>query len=177
MMQPTDSQRAELARHYARIGYVQGELWPPPPASLEPAEVIAILKTIPDGAGREGYIAALASGGKPAAVNFVANNELALHVADPTIAEKFYTEVLGCAVFNRAPDCISLTNGALKLYLIRDPAPTHDAVILSFSVTNHATALARLQSAGCTLVPIGPHAPGKSYVRDPHGVVFDVVER
>jgi hypothetical protein len=173
----TDGQRADLARHFARIGYAQGELWPPPPASLEPADVIALLKTIPDGAGRDAYIAALASGGKPVAVNFVANNELALHVADLVAAEKFYTEVLGCVVFNRAPDCISLNNGALKLYLVRDPAPTHDAVIPSFSVTNRAIALARLQSVGCTLVPIGPHAPGKFYVKDPHGITFDVVER
>src|SRR5438045_2882354 len=172
----TDSQRAELARHYARIGYVQGDLWPPAPANLEPTDVIALLKTIPDGAGRAGYVAALATGGKPVPITFVANNELALHVADPAAAEKFYTEVLGCVVFNRAPDCISLTNGALKLYLLRDPAPTHDAVIPSFSVTNRAAALARLQSAGCVLVPIGPHAPGDSYVKDPHGILFDVVE-
>jgi Glyoxalase-like domain len=176
-MQWTDGQRADLARHFARIGYAQGELWPPPPATLEPAAVIALLKTIPDGAGREAYIAALASGGKPVAVNFVANNELALHVADLVAAEKFYTEVLGCVVFDRKPDCISLNNGALKLYLVRDPARTHDAVIPSFSVKNRAVAVARLQSAGCTLVPIGPHAPGQSYVKDPHGVIFDVVER
>jgi catechol 2,3-dioxygenase-like lactoylglutathione lyase family enzyme len=110
-------------------------------------------------------------------MDFVANNELALHVADPAAAEKFYTEVLGCVVFDRAPDCISLTNGALKLYLLRDPAPTHDAVIPSFSVTSRATALTQLRSAGCSLVPIGPHAPGEFYLRDPHGIIFDVVER
>ena len=173
----TDGQRADLARHYARIGYVQGELWPAPPPNLEPADVIALLKGIPDGAGRDGYIAALASGGKPVPVAFVANNELALHVADPAAAEKFYTEVLGCVVFDRKPDCVSLTNGALKLYLLRDPAPTHDAVIPSFSVKNRATALARLQSEGCALVPIGPHAAGEFYVKDPYGIVFDVVER
>jgi catechol 2,3-dioxygenase-like lactoylglutathione lyase family enzyme len=173
----TDGQRADLARHYARIGYVQGELWPAPPPNLEPAEVIALLKAIPDGAGREGYIAALASGGKPVPVSFVANNELALHVADPAAAEKFYTEVLGCVVFDRKPDCVSLTNGALKLYLLRDPAPSHDAVIPSFGVKNRAVALARLQSLGCALVPIGPHAPGEFYVKDPAGIVFDVVER
>ena len=175
----TDSQRADLARHYARIGYAQGELWPAPPGNLEPADVIALLKTIPDGAGREAYIAALKAVGKPVpavTVDFIANNELALHVTDPAAAEKFYAEVLGCVVFDRAPDCISLTNGALKLYLLRDPARTHDAVIPSFSVTNRAAALARLQAAGCTLVPIGPHAPGEFYVKDPHGIIFDVVE-
>jgi catechol 2,3-dioxygenase-like lactoylglutathione lyase family enzyme len=173
----TDSQRGEVTRHYTRIGYVQGELWPQPPDTLDPADFIALLKTIPDGAGREAYIAALAGGGKPVPINFVGNNELALHVSDPVAAEKFYTEVLGCVVFDREPNCISLTNGALKLYLLRDPAPTHDAVIPSFSVTNRAAALARLKSAGCALVPIGPHAPGEFYVKDPHGIIFDVVER
>jgi len=173
----TDSQRGEVTRHYTRIGYVQGDLWPQPPDSLEAADFIALLKTIPDGAGREAYIAALASGGKPVPINFVGNNELALHVSDPVAAEKFYIEVLGCVVFNREPNCISLTNGALKLYLLRDPARTHDAVIPSFSVTNRAAALARLKSAGCALVPIGAHAPGEFYVQDPHGIIFDVVER
>jgi predicted enzyme related to lactoylglutathione lyase len=175
----TDGQRADLARHYARIGYQQGELWPAPPDNLEPADVVALLKAIPDGAGRDGYIAALKTGGKPALipVTFIANNELALHVADPAAAEKFYTEVLGCVAFNRTPNCISLTNGALKLYLLRDPASTHEPVIPSFSVTNRAAALARLQAAGCALVPVGPHAPGESYIKDPHGIVFDVVER
>ena len=110
-------------------------------------------------------------------MTFLGNNELALHVADPSAAEKFYTEVLGCVVFDRTPDCISLTNGALRLYLLRDPVRTHDAVIPSFDVPDRAAALARLQSAGCTLVPIGPHAPDDFYVRDPYGVIFDVTER
>ena len=108
---------------------------------------------------------------------FTANNELALHVADPATAERFYTDTLGCVVVDRTPDCISLTNGALRLYLLRDPVRTHDAVVPSFDVPDRSAALARLQAAGCTLVPIGPHAPGDFYVRDPYGVIFDVIER
>ena len=107
----------------------------------------------------------------------IANNELALHVPDPAVAEAFYVDVLGCTVVDRTPDCISLTNGALRLYLLRDPVRTHDAVIPSFDVANRANAFTHLQAAGCTLVPIGPHAPGDFYLRDPHGIVFDVIER
>lgn len=176
----TDSQRAELARQYTRVGYVQGELWPAPPDTLEPAEFLELLKSIPTGAGREAYIAALKAGKPVPKIDpetFVANNELALHVADPAAAEKFYTEVLGCTVFDRKPDCISMTNGPLSLYLLRDPKPQHDAVVPSFDVKNRAAALAQLQAAGCVLVPIGPHAPGEFYVKDPHGILFDVVER
>lgn len=108
---------------------------------------------------------------------FTANNELALHVPDPVAAEPFYVDVLGCEVVNRTDDCIALRNGALRLYLLRDPRPTHEAVVPSFDVPDRAAALEVLQRAGCTLVPIGPHAPGEHYVRDPHGVLFDVLER
>ncbi len=110
-------------------------------------------------------------------MTFCGNNELALHVADPRAAEEFYTGTLGCTVVDRTPDCISLTSGALRLYLLRDPVRTHDAVVPSFDVPDRAAALALLQSAGCTLVSIGPHAPGEFYVRDPHGIVCDLIER
>ena len=108
---------------------------------------------------------------------FRANNELALHVADPAHAVDFYANVLGCLVEDRTPDCITLRSGALRLYLLRDPAPTHEAVVPSFDVPDRAAALALLQQQGCTLVPIGPHAPGEYYVRDPFGVLFDVIAR
>lgn len=110
-------------------------------------------------------------------IPYSANDELALHVADPAAAEGFYTGVLGCTVVSRTADCIALASGALRLYLLRDPAPIHDTVVPSFNVPNRAAALAQLEQAGCTLVPIGPHAPGEHYVRDPYGIIFDVVER
>jgi len=50
-------------------------------------------------------------------------------------------------------------------------------VVPSFDVADRKAALATLQAAGCTLVPVGPHAPGEVYVKDPNGVVFDVTER
>jgi hypothetical protein len=58
-------QRAELAEHYRRIGYVQGELWPAPPDELTPEALLALFRSIPDGAGRAGYMAALAARAKP----------------------------------------------------------------------------------------------------------------
>ena len=110
-------------------------------------------------------------------MRFEANNELALHVPDPVAAERFYVDVLGCRVTDRADDCISLANGALRIYLLRDPARTHEPAVPSFDVDDRAASLDALQQAGCTLVPIGPHAPTGFYVRDPFGVLFDIVER
>lgn len=110
-------------------------------------------------------------------MTFAANNELAIHVADPETAAAFYVNVLGCLIFARDPDCISLSNGQLRLYLVRDPVRTHDAVVPSFDVPNRDAALKKLLAAGCTLTPIGPHSPGGMYVRDPFGVIFDVIQR
>ena len=105
------------------------------------------------------------------------NSELALHVADPASAVAFCTNVLGCTAISRSPDCIEVTSGALRLFLLRDPAPTHDVVVPSFDVPDRAAALRALVAAGCALVPIGPHSPDGVYVRDRYGVLFDVIER
>ena len=72
-----------------------------------------------------------------------ANNEIALHVAEPDVAERFYVDVLGCTVTDRKPDCISLTSGSLRLYLLRDPQPVHDRAIPSFDTPNRSAALER----------------------------------
>ncbi len=56
----SDTQRAEIAREYQRIGYKEGERWPAPPEELTASEIIALFKRMPDGAGRDGYCAELA---------------------------------------------------------------------------------------------------------------------
>lgn len=106
-----------------------------------------------------------------------ASDEIALHVPDPAAAAAFYVEVLGCREVARTEGWIELASGPLRLFLVRDPAPAHDATVLSFDAPDRAAALERLRERGCTLVPVGPHAPGEHYVRDPFGVVFDVLQR
>jgi hypothetical protein len=56
----TDQQQAELAGHYARIGFAQGQRWPAPPPELSPEQLLALFRRVPDGAGRAGYMAVLA---------------------------------------------------------------------------------------------------------------------
>lgn len=109
--------------------------------------------------------------------SFEANNELALHVPNPVEAAEFYVRALGCRVVDPNPDCVELASGALRLFLVPDPAPQHEPVVPSFTVSDRVAALEALKKAGCTLVPIGPHAPDGFYVRDPNGVLFDVVEK
>jgi catechol 2,3-dioxygenase-like lactoylglutathione lyase family enzyme len=110
-------------------------------------------------------------------MRIAANNEIALHVPDPTAALSFYRDVLGCVVTDPNPECIALTSGALRLYLVPDPKPTHETLVPSFDVDDRDAAIRELVAKGCTLVPIGPHAPGGFYLRDPFGMLFDLVQR
>jgi catechol 2,3-dioxygenase-like lactoylglutathione lyase family enzyme len=68
-------------------------------------------------------------------------------VPDPDAAAAFYADVLGCEVVLREPDCIEVVSGALRLFLLRDPVRTHDAVVASLDVTDRAAAVRHLQSA------------------------------
>jgi hypothetical protein len=52
-------QRAELAHEYERIGYRPGERWAAPPEELGPEDLLALMRTIPDGAGQGGWMGAL----------------------------------------------------------------------------------------------------------------------
>jgi hypothetical protein len=55
----TAEEKTELAREYARIGYHAGERWAAPPPELGPKQLLALMRTIPDGAGHAGWLAAL----------------------------------------------------------------------------------------------------------------------
>lgn len=59
-MEWSAQQRAELRDEYRRIGYVEGERWPAPPPELTSDDLLALFRSIPDGGGRAGYMAALA---------------------------------------------------------------------------------------------------------------------
>lgn len=88
-------------------------------------------------------------------MRIAANNEIALHVPDPTAALNFYRDVLGCVVTDPNPKCIALTSGALRLYLVPDPKPTHKTLVPSFDVSDREAAIGELVANGCTIVPIG----------------------
>jgi hypothetical protein len=61
----TLEQRAELAEQYARIGFLKGERWAAPPPDLTPEKLLALMRTIPDGAGHSGWLAALRANARP----------------------------------------------------------------------------------------------------------------
>ncbi|MHB1298602.1 MAG: hypothetical protein ACYC0B_08765 [Gemmatimonadaceae bacterium] len=51
----SEEQRKAVEDEYRRIGYVRGDLWPAPPPECTPVDLMALLRRVPDGTGREGW--------------------------------------------------------------------------------------------------------------------------
>ena len=49
-----------MAGEYGRVGCKTAKRWPAPPEDMTPDDLLAPLRTLPDGAGLVGYAAALA---------------------------------------------------------------------------------------------------------------------
>lgn len=56
----TPEQRAALERECARIGFRKDQLLPAPQRDLTPEEALTLFRSVPDGSGLQGYLAALA---------------------------------------------------------------------------------------------------------------------
>ncbi len=115
------------------------------------------------------------SGGDPARPGFISNGEVAIHVADLARAEHFYGDVLGFRLVGRTARQLEFDTGALRLYVNLDSRPL-PGFVPSFNVADRAAALEYLEAAGCKPVAVASQ-PGLHYLRDPFGLLFDVVER
>lgn len=57
----TTAHLTSLFLEYTRIGQCSGEAWRHPNREMDADEYISLLRRVPDGAGRRGYLALLAS--------------------------------------------------------------------------------------------------------------------
>jgi catechol 2,3-dioxygenase-like lactoylglutathione lyase family enzyme len=106
---------------------------------------------------------------------FRANNEIAIHVADLGKAAHFYGDVLGFKLLGRTERQLEFDTGALRLYVNLDSRPMA-GFIPSFDVSDREAAREYLFALGCKPVLI-PSQPGLYYMRDPFGLMFDLVQR
>jgi catechol 2,3-dioxygenase-like lactoylglutathione lyase family enzyme len=106
---------------------------------------------------------------------FRANNEVAIHVADLAKAAHFYGDVLGFKLLGRTERQLEFDTGALRLYVNLDSRPI-GSFVPSFNVGDREAAREYLEALGCKPVQV-PSQPGLYYMRDPFGLLFDLVER
>jgi catechol 2,3-dioxygenase-like lactoylglutathione lyase family enzyme len=111
----------------------------------------------------------------PPPPQFRSNSEVAVHVPDLGKAGHFYGEVLGFRLVSRTERQLEFDTGKLRLYVNLDSRPLH-SYVPSLDVADREAAREYLEAAGCKPVPISSQ-PGLYYMRDPFGMVFDLVER
>ena len=114
------------------------------------------------------------TGAEPQPV-FRSNSEIAVHVANLEKAEYFYAEVLGFKLLAKTTRQLEFDTGKLRLYVNLDSRPLA-SFVPSFDVADREAAREYLEAAGCKPVHIATH-PGLYYMRDPFGLLFDMVER
>ena len=106
---------------------------------------------------------------------FRSNNEVAVHVSDLAKAGHFYGEVLGFRLISGNERQLEFDTGKLRLYVNLDSRPL-PSYVPSLDVADREEAREYLEAAGCKPVAISSQ-PGLYYMRDPFGMLFDLVER
>ncbi len=104
---------------------------------------------------------------------FRASRDVIIRTENFTAATRFYGEVLGLPVAYNSDNLIGFDAGSFRLYV--EPGPAHGPVF-DFLVPDFAAAKGALLAAGCSLVEEDPGVP-RCYIRDPHGLVFNVAQR
>lgn len=88
-------------------------------------------------------------------------------------AVRFYKSVLGLNPVRHSKTLVGFETGAFCLYVEQGPAP---GPVFEFCVPDLAAAKKRLVAAGCTVVDEDPELP-RCYLRDPHGLTYNLAER
>jgi predicted enzyme related to lactoylglutathione lyase len=88
---------------------------------------------------------------------------------------RFYEENLGLAVTMKSGKLVGFETGSFQLFLERgdalDPGP-----VFEFCVNDVEAAKQKLLAAGCAIVAEDASVP-RCYIRDPHGLVFNLTAK
>jgi catechol 2,3-dioxygenase-like lactoylglutathione lyase family enzyme len=104
---------------------------------------------------------------------FRASRDVIIRTEDFAGATRFYTEVLGLPVAYRGENLIGFDAGSFRLYV--EPGPAHGPVF-DFRVPDFAAAKGALLAGGCAVIEENPAVP-RCYIRDPHGLVFNIEQQ
>jgi catechol 2,3-dioxygenase-like lactoylglutathione lyase family enzyme len=104
--------------------------------------------------------------------SFQASRDVIIRTEEFEEAVRFYESVLGLAIVHRTDTLVGFDAGAFRLYV--ESGPRH-AAVFDFRVPDIEGAKRALLSAGCAIVEEDPSVP-RCYIRDPHGLVFNIEE-
>ena len=104
---------------------------------------------------------------------FQASRDVIIRTQNLAATTQFYEGVFGLKVVVRRDTLVGLDAGAFRLYL--EEGPPHGPVF-DFLVPDLQAAKSALESAGCVVIEENPAVP-RCYIRDPHGLVFNIEQR
>lgn len=106
-------------------------------------------------------------------MNFKASRDVIIRADNFDEATKFYEHVLGLAVAYKSETLYGFDAGSFRLYV--EPGSPHGPVF-DFLVADFQAAKQALLAAGCTIQEEDRSVP-RCYIRDPHGLVFNIEQR
>jgi catechol 2,3-dioxygenase-like lactoylglutathione lyase family enzyme len=101
---------------------------------------------------------------------FKATRDVIVRTPSFAAAVEFYRAVLGLPIVYESPSLIGFDAGAIRLYV--EEGPAHGPVF-DFRVPDMEAAKRALLAAGCSVQEENPAVP-RCYLRDPHGLVFNI---
>ena len=104
---------------------------------------------------------------------FRASRDVIIRTENFAAATRFYGEVLGLPVAYNGDNLIGFDAGSFRLYV--EPGQVHGPVF-DFHVADFAAAKQALLAAGCSVLEENAAVP-RCYLRDPHGLVFNIEQR
>lgn len=107
------------------------------------------------------------------ALSFRASRDVIIRTGNFQEATRFYESVLGLPIVSSSESLVGFDAGAFRLYVEKGSmhGPVFDFLVSDVHAAKHA-----LLSAGCTVLEENPIVP-RCYIRDPHGLVFNIEQR
>jgi catechol 2,3-dioxygenase-like lactoylglutathione lyase family enzyme len=106
-------------------------------------------------------------------IDFKASRDVIIRTEKFAEAVQFYRQVLGLAIAHESAALVGFDAGSFRLYV--EPGPRHGPVF-DFLVSDFQAARQALLAAGCTVEEEDRSVP-RCYIRDPHGLVFNIEQR
>jgi predicted enzyme related to lactoylglutathione lyase len=97
-------------------------------------------------------------------------SDILIQADDPKAVALFYVRQLGFEITDETPELISLEGPNINLFI--EPGPALGPV-LEVSVSDVEEAKLRLTTNGCKVIKDEPEFP-RCYVRDPHGLIYNL---
>ncbi|HMK87435.1 MAG TPA: VOC family protein [Steroidobacteraceae bacterium] len=106
-------------------------------------------------------------------MNFRATRDVIIRTPDFGEAVRFYESTLNLPIVHKSDTLVGFQAGALRLYVEKGPA---HGPVFDFLVLDMPAAKSRLLSRGCSVVEEDASIP-RCYIRDPHGLIFNIEAR